>query len=80
MPAVSGSVQGGYTLTIDVAIDPTTEQEMSDAAPMPGEGGPGDGGPGGPGGTPPQGQPPAGSPGADGATPPSGRPPQPPQN
>ncbi|KQB83606.1 Dioxygenase [Corynebacterium oculi] len=80
VPAVSGSVQGGYTLTIDVAIDPTTEQEMSDAAPMPGEGGPGDGGPGGPGGTPPQGQPPAGSPGADGATPPSGRPPQPPQN
>lgn len=74
VPAVSGSAQGGYTLTIDVAIDPTTEQEMSNPAPMPGQGGPGgEGGPGGPGHSAPQGPPPSG------ANPPSGRPPQPPQ-
>ncbi|MGV0359190.1 dioxygenase family protein [Corynebacterium mastitidis] len=67
-PAVSGSTQDGYTLTIDIAINPTTEHQMSNPAPMPGQGDPG-----GPGDTAPQGQPPSG------ANPPSGRPPQPPQ-
>lgn len=60
IPATSGSAAAGYTMTIDVGIDPTTEQEM----------GGGQGGPGGPGGTPPDGAPggtpPDGAPGGAG--------------
>lgn len=49
--AVTGDANSGYTVSIDVPIDTTTEQEMSGG--MPGGGGPG--GPGG--GTPPEGGP-----------------------
>ena len=56
MPAVTGDVTTGYSVSIDVPIDVTTEQT----------GGGAPGGAGGPGGTPP------GSAGAPGGTPPGG--------
>lgn len=68
VPTVSGDAASGYTLTIDVPIDPTTEQQMSGGG-AGGPGGPGgEGGPGGPGGAPggdaPSGPPPGGDTGA----------------
>ena len=73
-PTVSGDASAGYTLTIDVPVDPTTKSQGA-AAPMPGQGG-GQPPSGGPSGQPPAGDPPAGSPGAMNQ-PPSGAP-QPP--
>ncbi len=64
LPSVTGDAASGYRLSIDVAIDTTTEQEMSALPPGGGAGGPagpggpgGEGGPGGPAG--PGGMPPA---------------------
>ena len=56
---VTGDANSGYTVSIDVPIDTTTEQEMSGGMPG-GAGGPGAGGPGG--GTPPDGAPADGGP------------------
>jgi protocatechuate 3,4-dioxygenase beta subunit len=55
MPTVTGDVTSGFLVTLDVGVDPTTEQTMSAA--------PGGGGAGGPGGG---GTPSAGAPGAGG--------------
>ena len=52
---VTGDASSGYTVSIDVPIDTTTEQEMSGGMPGGGAGGPG-------GGTPPDGEPGAGGP------------------
>lgn len=54
---VTGDASSGYTVSIDVPIDTTTEQEMSGGMP----GGGGEGGPGG-GGAPPEGAPGDGGP------------------
>lgn len=58
VPDFTGDVKSGYSLTLNVPIDTSTENKISGA-----EGGPGGpGGEGGPGGQPPAGQPPAGQP------------------
>ncbi|ANI91399.1 intradiol ring-cleavage dioxygenase [Dietzia timorensis] len=54
--SVTGDASSGYTVSIDVPIDTTTEQEMSGGMPGGGAGGPGGGG------TPPDGEPGAGGP------------------
>lgn len=69
VPDFTGDVKSGYTLTLDVPIDTTTENKMS--GPEGGQGRPGgQGGPGGqpPAGEPPAGEPPAGQPGAESAS------------
>lgn len=54
MAELNGDATAGFTATIDVPIDATTEQNQSMNMPEGGPGGPGGPGPGGPGGPPPQ--------------------------
>lgn len=51
LPSFSGSVEGGYDMELDIAIDTTTPNSGGNSAPNSG------GGPGGPGGQPPEGMP-----------------------